>query len=105
MFQFTEAVISIYPEIPELWRQVKYFHGGEGHEGVVIENNVFETFDNPILYAKSIDGLRFKGNKIIHNHDFPAFHQNRFTFKLERAVNVTIEDNDFSGEDPSFYVK
>lgn len=105
MFQFTEAIISIYPEIPELARQVKYFHGGEGHNGVVIENNVFETFDIPILYAKSIDGLRFSGNKIIHNNDFPAFHQNKFTFKLERAVNVTIENNDFGGANPSFSIK
>lgn len=105
MFQFTEAIISIYPEVPELWRQVKYFHGGEGHKGVVIENNVFETFDNPILYAKSIDGIHFIGNKVKHNHDFPAFHQNKFTFKLERAVNVTIDNNDFGGVDPSFSIQ
>lgn len=55
LFQFTNAVISIYPEIPDLKGQQQYFHGGpEG--GIVIEDNEFETFDAPILYAKSVDG-------------------------------------------------
>ena len=53
LFQFTNAVISIYPEIPNLKDQQKYFHGGKDG-GIVIEDNVFETFDAPILYAKSI---------------------------------------------------
>ncbi|MBQ2126872.1 MAG: alpha-1,3-galactosidase B, partial [Bacteroidaceae bacterium] len=61
MFQFTNGIISIYPEIPDLASQTKYFHGGNG-KGVVIENNVFETFDAPIVYAKSLDGLVFRGN-------------------------------------------
>lgn len=48
LFQFTNAVISIYPEIPDLKGQQQYFHGGpEG--GIVIEDNEFETFDAPIL--------------------------------------------------------
>ena len=38
MFQFTEAVISIYPEIPDLEHQKKYFHGGKGEKGVVIDS-------------------------------------------------------------------
>lgn len=40
MFQFTNAIISIYPEIPNLQDQKKYFHSN-----IVIENNTFETFD------------------------------------------------------------
>lgn len=41
LFQFTNAVISIYPEIPDLKGQQQYFHGGpEG--GIVIEDNEFE---------------------------------------------------------------
>ena len=40
LFQFTNAVISIYPEIPDLKGQQQYFHGGpEG--GIVIEDNEF----------------------------------------------------------------
>ena len=95
MFQFTNGIISIYPEIPDLWSQTKYFHGGDG-KGVVIENNTFETFDAPIVYAKSLDGLVFRGNKVIQNEDFKPFHWNKHRFLLERVVNVTIENNDFS---------
>ena len=95
MFQFTNGIISIYPEIPDLWSQTKYFHGGDG-KGVVIENNTFETFDAPIVYAKSLDGLVFRGNKVVQNEDFKPFHWNKYRFLLERVVNVTIEGNDFS---------
>jgi len=96
LFQFTEGVISIYPEIPNLSEQVKYFHGGEGYPGVVIENNHFETFDKPIVFAKSIDGLTFRNNTIIQNTDFPAFHNNQTRFRLLRTKNVVIENNNFS---------
>jgi hypothetical protein len=96
MFQFTNGIISIYPEIPNLAQQTKYFHGGEG-KGVVIENNIFETFDAPIVYAKSLDGLVFRGNKIIQNSDFEPFHWNNRRFFFEKVVNVTIENNEFDG--------
>ena len=96
MFQFTNAVISIYPEIPNLAAQTKYFHGGEG-KGVVIENNTFETFDAPIVYAKSLDGLVFRNNKIIQNKDYEPFHWNTHRFLFDRVINVTIENNDFDG--------
>ena len=95
MFQFTNGVISIYPEIPNLEAQTKYFHGGEG-KGVVIEDNVFETFDAPIVYAKSIDGLAFRNNKVVQNNDFKPFHWNRHRFLLDKVTNVTIENNEFS---------
>ena len=101
MFQFTEAVISIYPEIPNLKDQQKYFHGGEGQPGVVIENNHFETFDRPIVFAKSIDGLTFRGNKVVQNEDFPAFHRNQTRFRFLRTKNVVIENNEFSDGDAS----
>lgn len=88
MFQFTNAVISIYPEIPDLKSQEKYFHSG-----IVIEDNWFETFDKPILYAKSTSGLRFCNNSISRNNDYPAYHWNKETWLLERCENVTIENN------------
>lgn len=94
-FQFTEGVISIYPEIPNLKGQTKYFHGGEGAPGIVITGNKFMMFDRPLLYAKSVDGLKFFGNEVTTNSDFPEFHPNRFTFKLQRVRNVVIEDNVF----------
>jgi hypothetical protein len=101
MFQFTNAVISIYPEIPDLKNQVKYFHGGNGG-GVKIIGNTFEYFDKPIVYAKSLDGLLFENNTIKTTYDYKPFHFNQNYFIFERVVNVTIQNNNFDkGFDPS----
>lgn len=91
LFQFTEAVISIYPVIPDLNNQRTYFHGGKN--GIIIENNEFITFDNPLVYAVSVDGLKIQNNKITHNHDFPAYHHNKYAFKLRRVKNTIIAGN------------
>lgn len=96
MFQFTNAIISIYPEIPNLAKQQAYFHGGEG-KGILIENNVFETFDQPIVYAKSTDGITFRKNTIKQNNAYPAFHWNNKRFFFERVKNIKIENNSFDG--------
>ena len=94
MFQFTNAVISIYPEIPDLKNQKLYFHGGM-KDGIRIEKNLFNTFDQPILYAKSVEGLIFKHNTIKVNNEYPAFHWNKHRFLLERVKDIQIENNFF----------
>lgn len=92
LFQFTEAIISIYPEIPDIAAQSKYFHSG-----IVIENNRFNTFDAPVLYAKSVDGLTFVNNTVSINKEYPPFHSNRFTYKFLRVKNVEMDNNTFDG--------
>ena len=87
MFQFTNAVISIYPEIPALQQQKSYFHGGHPN-AIVIEDNEFETFDKPLLYAKSVDGLLFRNNKVKTNNDYKPFHWNQQPVLLERCKNA-----------------
>lgn len=91
LYQFTNAVISIYPEIPELDKQQQYFHGGHG-KGIIIEDNEFDTFDAPLLYAKSVDGLWFRRNVIRKNTDYPPYHFNCDRFRLERVTNAHIEE-------------
>ncbi|WP_316767946.1 hypothetical protein [Pedobacter frigiditerrae] len=93
MYQFTSAVISIYPEIPDLKGQKKYFHSG-----IKIEKNTFETFDQPILYAKSVNGLLFSHNKIFTNTTYPAFHRNKKRVLLERVVDLAMDDNKIDGK-------
>ena len=97
MFQFTNAIISIYPEIPNLAAQKSYFHGDDGM-GVIIEGNTFETFDRPIVYAKSLNGLKFNDNVIIENNDYEPFHWNNKRFLFEKVVNVEIQNNSFSDD-------
>ena len=82
-FQFTNAVISIYPEIPQLEQQQKPFHSG-----IRIENNKFVYFDQPLLYAKSVDGLIFRNNRIVGSKEYPPFHWNKQRFKLEHVSNA-----------------
>lgn len=91
LFQFTEAVVSIYPVIPDLTGQKTYFHGSE--KGIVIENNEFVTFDTPLVYAVSVDGLKIVNNKVTHSTDFKPYHHNKFSFKLLRVKNATIAGN------------
>ena len=96
-YQFTNAIISIYPEIPDLEGQQQFFHSG-----IVIQNNRFETFDRPILYAKSTDGILFRGNTVTTNREFEPFHWNRYRFLFERVNHVLIQNNCFEdGFDPS----
>ncbi|MGI6046922.1 MAG: right-handed parallel beta-helix repeat-containing protein [Petrimonas sp.] len=92
-YQFTSAVISIYPEIPNLKEQQKFFHSG-----IVIENNMFDMFDRPLVYAKSTNGLVFRNNVIKHNSEFEPFHWNKYPFFFEKVANVTIENNTFDEE-------
>ena len=75
-YQFTNAVISIYPEIPDLKGQRTAFHGGA--EGSIrIERNEFDTYGTPLLYLKSADGVVFRKNKVRHNKAYPPRHSDR----------------------------
>ena len=70
--------------------------------GLAFENWKNVTFDQPILYAKSVDGLTFQRNAIVQNQDYPAFHWNNHRFLLERVINEKIVDNHFEqGFDPA----
>lgn len=89
-YQFTNAIISIYPEIPDLEGQKQYFHSG-----IIIENNLFETFDAPLLYAKSTDGITFRNNTIRTNNDYIPFHWNKHKFFFEHVKNIKIKNNIF----------
>ncbi len=68
-YQFTEAVISIYPVIPDLDHKRAPFHSD-----VTITGNRFITFGTPLLYAKSVAGLRFLDNTIETNTAYPPYH-------------------------------
>lgn len=85
-FQFTNAIISIYPEVKKLDLQKDYYH-----RNVLIENNVFKTFDVPLLFAISTDNIKFINNKVIYNNDFRGWGQKPFQFN--RCANILIKGN------------
>lgn len=85
-YQFTEGIISICPVIP---------HPAPGHyfhSGIIIRNNRFETFRTPLVYALSVNGLRFEGNTLVENSDFPQLLPSGEWFRLDRVKRVTIEE-------------
>ncbi len=92
MFQFCEAIISIYPEIPKLDSSKPF------HHNIFIENNTFNPYDYPVLYAKSVDGLVFSNNTIRRSVRFKPMHPRKFMITLEACKKITIGRNKFSGD-------
>jgi hypothetical protein len=85
-FQFTEALIVACPEVPDLKSQTKRYH-----RNVRIEDNVFETFDVPLFYGISVDGISFTGNKVTYNTRNKSWKKPPFIF--HGCENVKISGN------------
>lgn len=90
VFQFTEAAIVFYPVVPQLDRQHKPFYG-DGGSGITIEDNLFATFDAPLLFAQSVDGLLWRRNRVIQTQGYPTFHWNREPFVTRGSRGVEIQ--------------
>ncbi len=88
MYQFCEAVISIYPEIPKPDPTKPGFH-----RNIRIENNQFDLYDYPVLYAKSVDNLTFTGNYLTRSHRYQPWHPRKFSVSLEFCKGVIIRNN------------
>ena len=90
LYQFTNAVISIYPEIPALDKQKHCFHGGE-RGSILIENNNFESFDKPLLYVKSTKGLVFRRNRLKKSDAYVPYHFNKEEIKAEHCEDCDLQ--------------
>ncbi|RMH04852.1 MAG: hypothetical protein D6702_02085 [Planctomycetota bacterium] len=86
LYQFTEAVIAICPEVRDLAAQDRPYHAG-----VRILDNDFTVFDAPVLYARSVAGLEFRGNRIERSDEYPPFHPNRAPAKLVGCRGAVVE--------------
>lgn len=58
-----------------------------------IENNRFFTFDVGILYARSVDGIRFAGNTVRRTASYPATRRMDHPLTFEACRNIEVEDN------------
>lgn len=85
-FQFTEAVVSVCPEIPELDKQQRPLHSN-----IRIEDNVFVGFDRPLVFAKSVDGLTVRNNTFVKSSDYAPYHWNKEWLTLRNCKNVNAE--------------
>lgn len=92
MYQFCEAIISIDPIIPAI-DSLKPFH-----RNINIEKNTFNAFDYPVLYAFSVDGIRFNNNRIVRSHLHEPFHKRKHCLTFEACLKVEVKGNVFEGD-------
>jgi hypothetical protein len=91
-YQFGEGIVSVFPEIPEPDPAYPF------HRNIRIEDNEFHPADYPVLYAKSVDGLSFSGNRIVRStHHAPA-HARKATLTFERCRRVRVDGNRLEGD-------
>ena len=67
--------------------------GGYYHKDIIIRNNEFHTFDAPVLYAISVDGLTFHSNKVIQSNAYKPIFPNEPNLKIMHCKDVTVKDN------------
>ncbi|MBS1705177.1 MAG: right-handed parallel beta-helix repeat-containing protein [Armatimonadetes bacterium] len=85
-YQFCEGIISIDPEIPK--------EGGPAfHRNIRILDNTFLTFQNSVLWAKSVDGLEFSRNRIKGSRSYVPWHPTKEGFTFIDCQNVRVTGN------------
>ncbi|MDX9882381.1 MAG: hypothetical protein RBS73_09965 [Prolixibacteraceae bacterium] len=87
-YQFCEAIISLFPEVPVLNEKTPPYH-----RNIRIADNEFHCYDYPVLFAQSIDGLTFENNSLRRSDDYKPFHYRKATFSLIACKNVLIRNN------------
>jgi hypothetical protein len=86
-YQFGEGIISIYPMIPERDPNRPF------HRNIRIENNHFDVFDYSVLYALSVDGLRFDNNTVAHNTLYRPWQGRKAMLTFEGCRDVQVTGN------------
>lgn len=92
MYQFCEGIISICPEIPNPDVNKPF------HSNITIENNEFNPFDYPVLYAFCTDNLQFSKNTIKRSTDFLKWHERHHMINLNKCKNIIIAENQLVGD-------
>jgi hypothetical protein len=92
MYQFCEAVISIFPIVPKKNAAMPF------HRNIRVIDNRFELYDYPVLYALSADGVEFSNNKLVRSHDFEPFHYRKHGLTFEYCRNIVVKGNVTEGE-------
>ena len=66
LYQFTEAVISVYPMVRKPAEQREPYH-----RGIRITGNTFRTHRVPLLFATSAADITFRGNRVEYDEAAP----------------------------------
>ena len=87
------AVITIHPS-----HQPQSEDDEPYHRNIRIENNAFHTFDYPLLFARSVRGLRFADNTVTRTTSYAPFAVNKATFWLDGCREVLMENNSYDAD-------
>ena len=70
------------------------------HKNIRIEDNIFKTFDVPLVHARFVRGLTFKNNEIIRTYDFQPYlwMWQKSSFLLDGCREVVISGNKIHDE-------
>ena len=63
------------------------------HRNITIEGNTFRCFDAPVLFARSVESLKFVGNRLKPTNDYKPFLWQRSNLWLDGCRKVEIEGN------------
>ena len=91
-YQFCQAIITIEPQIPSPDPKRTY------HRNIRIEDNKFNPFDAPILFARSVEHLTFVNNTITRSYEYEPYHPRKEGIILEVCKDVTIKGNKIEGD-------
>ena len=86
-YQFGRGIISILPIIPKVDPSKPF------HRNIRIEDNTFDVFDYSVMYALSVDGLRFTGNTIKRNTQYKPWQRYKAMLTFEGCRNVVVSGN------------
>ena len=82
------ACIDATPHIPHPGARATPFH-----RNITIEGNRFETFDNGLLAAWSVDGIRFQNNVLAQTSTYAPFGEQKTALEFCLCHNVVIQGN------------
>lgn len=85
-----DAVISVHPNLTRPLRKAPY------HRRIRVEDNVFYTAGDPVLYAKSASGITFRGNRISFSRRYPPRKSGNTLFAFDHCTDVILEGNEIS---------
>ena len=95
-WEWGEAPITISPSFrPDSPDSPSY------HRNITICDNTFECFDAPVLFARSVENLRFERNRLKPTFDYEPFLWQRSTLRLDGCRRVTVRDNRVAKDFPS----
>jgi hypothetical protein len=92
-WEWGEGIITVTPSHRPLNDKTEPYH-----QNIRIENNIFKTFDVPLVHARSVRGLYFRNNEIIRTYAFEPYLWQKSSFHLDGCRDVVITGNKIHNE-------